>query len=139
MAEREQLFGTDLRVDALATGFELVSNNRGDLRLVAGNDNIVQALTLRLSVRRGELAALGQPDYGSRLHELIGEPNVKRTWLKLMAFARAAVEQDPRVLRVDAVQAEPLDRNLVRMTMDVTLITAPNPLNLVFTLNLGAV
>jgi phage baseplate assembly protein W len=139
MAERAQLFGTDLRVDALATGFELVSNNRGDLLLVAGNDNIVQALTLRLSVRRGELAPLGQPDYGSRLHELIGEPNIKRTWLKLMAFARDAVEQDPRVLRVDTVQADPLDRNLVRITMDLTLITAPNPLNLVFTLNLEAV
>jgi len=122
-----------------APGFELASSNRGDLILATGNANIEQALTLRLSVRRGELARLGWPDYGSRLHELIGEPNNKRTWLRVVAFAREAIQQDPRVFKVNAVQADPVDRNQVRVAMEVALITEPTPLNLVFDLNLEAV
>jgi phage baseplate assembly protein W len=139
MIDRERLFGDDLKVAERATGFELVSNNRGDLLLATGNDNIVQALTLCLSVRRGELAPLGWPNYGSRLHELIGEPNNQRTWLKLMAFARDAIEQDPRVHEVTGIRADPVERDQVRLTIEVALITQPNPLNLVYNLNLEAV
>jgi phage baseplate assembly protein W len=140
MAERAQLFGTDLQVAERVTGFDTVSSPRGDLQLVAGNDNIIQALTLRLLVRRGELAPLGWPDYGSRLHELIGEPNNTRTHLRLMAFARTAVEQDPRVLEVTSVQTEvlPGEPFTVRLILEITLIDTPNPLNLVVTVPLEA-
>jgi phage baseplate assembly protein W len=104
-----------------------------------GNDNIAQALALRLRVRKGELARLGWPDYGSRLHELIGEPNNTRTHVKLMAFARAAVEQDPRVQEVSDIQATvlPGERDVVRLLLEITLIDAPNPLNLVFDVKLN--
>ena len=33
----------------------------------------------RLKTQKGELAPLGHPEYGSRHHELIGQPNVERT------------------------------------------------------------
>lgn len=135
-----RIFGVDLAVAARAPGFDLVAQGDGDLALSAGDANIVQALTLRLSVRRGELARLGWPDYGSRLHELIGEPNNARTHLKLMAFARAAVEADPRVREVVAARVEqtPGDRDSVRLVLDVALIDGPAPLNLVFDVNLEA-
>ena len=138
MTDRERLFGTDLQVAARAPGFDLLTSGRGDLQLASGNDNIVQALTLRLSVRRGELALLGWPDYGSRLHELIGEPNNSRTHLKLMAFARAAVEQDPRVREVSDVRVMllPGERDLARLQLEVLLIDRANPLNLVFDVQL---
>jgi phage baseplate assembly protein W len=136
--EREPLFGNDLQLVARVGGLDLTADQRGDLALAPGNANISQALTLRLRVRLGELARLGWPDYGSRLHELIGEPNNTRTHVKLMAFARAAIEQDPRVLEVKKVETQvlPGDRDVVRVLMDIVLIDQPNPLNLVFDLRL---
>ena len=95
--ERVQLFGNDLQIVERAGGMDLLAEAGGDLAVARGNDNIMQALAMRLRVRKGELARLGWADYGSRLHELIGEPNNTRTHVKLMAFARAAIEQDPRV------------------------------------------
>ena len=71
--ERERLFGDDLRLVEQVGGLDLMPGSRGDLALAHGNDNIIQALILRLRVKRGELEAIGWPDYGSRLHELIGQ------------------------------------------------------------------
>jgi phage baseplate assembly protein W len=135
--DREQLFGQDLRVEARAAGLDVVAAV-GDVALACGSDNIEQALRLRLMVRRGELAPLGWPDYGSRLHELIGEPNITRTHLKAMAFARSAVEQDPRVLEVEEVRTQILEgeREVLRVHMEIRLIDEPNPLNLIFDLAL---
>ena len=95
-SERAQLFGNDLQIVERAGGMDLLAEAGGDLAVARGNDNIMQALAMRLRVRKGELARLGWADYGLRLHELIGEPNNTRTHVKLMAFARAAIEQDPR-------------------------------------------
>jgi hypothetical protein len=55
-----------------------------------------------------------------------------------MAFARAAIEQDPRVAEVKQVETQvlPGDRNVVRVLMDIVLIDQPHPLNLVFDVNL---
>jgi phage baseplate assembly protein W len=132
--ERAALFGNDLQLAGRAGGLDLTGDSRGDLALAQGNENTIQALTLRLLVRKGELAPLGWPDFGSRLHELIGEPNNTRTHVKLMAFARAAVEQDPRVREVISVESRviPGERDTVRLFMDIVLIDQPNPLNLVF-------
>ena len=137
--ERAGLFGDDLQVVDRAGGLDLLGDPSGDLALAHGNDNIAQALVLRLRVRKGELARLGWAEYGSRLHELIGEPNNTRTHVKLMAFARAAVEQDPRVLEVKAVETKviPGERDIVRILMEVALISTPNPLNLVFDMKLA--
>ena len=132
--ERARLFGTDLRLVDYAGGLDLHPDAAGDLDLAQGVDNISQALELRLRVRKGELAPLGWSDYGSRLHELIGEPNIPRTHARLMAFAREAIERDPRVAEVQTLRAQvlPGERGTVRLNMDIRLIDAPNPLNLVF-------
>src|SRR5260370_6199017 len=42
-----------------------------DLETLSARDNLAQALLLRFLTPVGELALLGHPDYGSRLHELI--------------------------------------------------------------------
>ena len=137
--DRSLLFGTDLALHDAAGGLDLQVARGGDLALAEGNDNIVQALTLRLVVRRGELAPLGIPNYGSRLHELLGERNNQRLRVMAMAFARAAVEQDPRVAEVLQVQADspPGDRDTLRLVLDIALISSNVPLNLVFDLRLG--
>lgn len=141
---RERWFGTDLRLRDYAEGLDLAPEGDiqigGDLALAHGNDNIVQALTLRLRVRKGELAPLGWPDFGSRLHELIGEPDLPRTHLKLQVFARQAIEADPRVRKVLSVKSTTLpgERDTVRLALDIQLIDAPTPLNLVFDQPLGS-
>jgi phage baseplate assembly protein W len=136
--ERLKLFGTDLLLAARAGGYDLLPDYQGDIALTQSTDNISQALTLRILVRGGELARLGWPDYGSRVHELIGEPNNLRTRTRLMAFARSAIERDPRVVEVRDIKAEPTERGLVRLEMDIELISAPNPLNLVVDIDLEA-
>ncbi len=136
--DRQKLFGTDLLLRDGAGGMDMTLEGpvgaSGDLGLAVGNVNAVQALTLRLRVRKGELALLGWPDYGSRLHELIGEPDLPRTRLKAQAFARDAVEADPRVKKVESVQVVsiPGERGVLRLALLVRMIDAPTPLDLVF-------
>lgn len=136
---REVLFGNDLKVADGAPGLDLVVDGGGDVDLARGNDNIVQALRLRLLVRKGELAPLGWPDYGSRIHELIGEPDNRRTQLILMAHARAAISADPRVVDIPTIEALvlPGNRDVVRLNLSITLIAQQTPLNLVFDVRLG--
>jgi phage baseplate assembly protein W len=136
--DRERLFGDDLRLYDVASSLDLRRAPGGDLEVAHGVDDISQALRLRLTVARGELAPLGWPDYGSRLHELIGQPSVSRTHARLMALAREAVEADPRVVAVEDIVASvpPGDRDVVRLEMQVALITEPTPLNLVHDVDL---
>jgi phage baseplate assembly protein W len=140
--QRSSLFGNDIRLRDGTGGvdFSLAGpvGSSGDVALCTGNDNAVQALSLRLRVRQGELAALGWPDYGSRLHELIGQPDLPRTRLKAQVFARAAVEADPRVRQVEAVDVVSIagERSILRLAMLVLLIDQATPLNLVFDLSL---
>jgi len=136
------LFGIDLALRDDAGGADLTlegpARGSGDIALAVGNDNIVQALTMRLRVRQGELTPLGWPDYGSRLHELIGELDLPRTRLKAQVFARNAVEADPRVEKVESVDilSVPGERQVLRLDMLVQVISSPRPLNLVFDLAL---
>ncbi|HTT38622.1 MAG TPA: hypothetical protein VMH32_13245 [Burkholderiales bacterium] len=140
--DRQQLFGSDILLRDGAGGLDFALGgpvgSSGDLTLAYGNDNAVQALSLRLRVRKGELAPLGWPDYGSRLHELIGEPDLARTQLKAQVFAREAVEADPRVKKVNSVDVVviPGERSVLRLAMSVLLIDQPTPLDLIFDLAL---
>ena len=135
--DREVLFGTDLNLMQGAGMVDLVGDRNGDLALAVGAANISQALSLRLMVHLGELAPLGLPDYGSRLHELIGQPNNQRTRVLAMGLARTAIEQDPRVKQVVSVDAQQEEQDVLRIDMDIELIQDNTPLNLVFDVRLG--
>lgn len=138
--DRERLMGADIRLVERSQGFDLIATGGGDLAIAAGPDNMEQALRLRLMVRRGELEPLGWPNYGSRIHELIGQPNNQRTRTILMAHARAAIIEDPRVVDIVSLEARvlPGERDTVQLDMEIEIISQPNPLNLVFDINLGA-
>jgi phage baseplate assembly protein W len=140
-SDRKQLFGNDLQLKERFGGFDLVPGERLDLGLSQGNANVIQALQLRLRIRRGELAPLGWPRYGSRIHELIGEPNTSRTHARLMAYARTALEADARVQEIQSLRAEvlPGERTVVRLFIDILLIDEPNPLLLISDINLEGV
>jgi phage baseplate assembly protein W len=142
------LLGRDLLLDYLQGGgfFEdadlaLAATARGrDLLLADGIDNLTQAIANRLKTRKGELAALGHPDYGSRHHELIGEPNVERTRNLVKLYVLEALRAEPRIERVlsASVRAEhDPPRETVRVDLALRVQGSPTPLNLVVPFSLG--
>lgn len=163
MFERAKLFGTDLSLlrdlertkssrdpgndlgttRARLTDQPLLDERTGadrlvDLDLYEGVDNLVQALLLRLLTPAGELAQLGHPDYGSRLHELIGELNTETNRNRAKLFVLQALGLEPRVKEVLAVQVTPNPRTPDQMDISVSLmaIDLESPLNLVFNFRL---
>jgi len=92
-----------------------------DVATTSGRDNLGQAITARLLTPRGELAELGHPEYGSRLHELIGSPNseTRRSLTKL--FVLESLAQEPRIekiVRCDVAPA-PGSRDRVDVVLEV--------------------
>jgi phage baseplate assembly protein W len=143
--------GRDLRLDyTFGGGFfedaDLASGPRTgapgrDLLVAEGIVAITQAIANRLKTRKGELAALGHPDYGSRHHELIGEPNVERTRDLIKLYVLQALRDEPRiekVLRADVAAEHTPPRESVRITLSVRLVRQPTPLNLVIPFSLEA-
>ena len=73
----------------------------------AGLENLAQAVMLRLLTPRGELAALGHPEYGSRVHELIGRENTSTQRNLLKLFILEALQNEPRVAKVVELKVGP--------------------------------
>jgi phage baseplate assembly protein W len=92
-----------------------------DLDTVSDRANLAQAITLRLLTPRGELAPLGHPAYGCRLHELIGFPNTANTRDLAKLYVIEALKREPRIdtiVRVD-VSAHPGDRHRIDIAIEV--------------------
>jgi phage baseplate assembly protein W len=141
--------GRDLRLDyAQHGGFyedaDLVtvktSQGRRDLALVDGIDNLTQSIANRLKTRKGELADLGHPDYGSRHHELLGQPNVDRTRNLVKLYVLEALRDEPRIEKVlrATVRAEhDPPRDTVRIEISVRVLGSASSLNLVVPFSFG--
>lgn len=91
--------GTDLRLRFQGGAADLACE-AGSLRTVSGLDNLVQALSLRLLVDRGDLAGLGHPRYGSKIRDLIGEPMDRPNRELIRRYVRRALAEDERVQEV---------------------------------------
>lgn len=89
----------------------------------SGLENLAQAVILRLLTPRGELAALGHPEYGSRLHELIGTENTRSRRNLLRLYILEALKGEPRIDKVIELQADPSPG--ARSTVDVLLRVKP--------------
>jgi phage baseplate assembly protein W len=88
---------TDLSLRHALHGRGVRAIERTDLRVVAGRDNLAQALILRLLTPLGTLRALGHAGYGSRLHELIGREKTPALRHLCRAFVLEAIAQERRV------------------------------------------
>jgi phage baseplate assembly protein W len=155
MMARLDLMGLDLKLDYaigggffedadLATALEAkrVPRLRDLLTTTNGLEAIEQAVVNRLKTRRGELAPLGHAEYGSRHHELIGEPNVERTRNLIKLYVMQALRDEPRIerlLRVDVRPDRVPPRETVRISIEAQVIGQQSPLNLVvpFSLEVG--
>jgi phage baseplate assembly protein W len=137
MSTPEARYGTDLRLlddlerqNSRAPGNDLRTVGRGDrflpdgteprdLAALAGVENLAQALLLRLLTWRGELAPLGHPDYGSRLHELVGQLNTDSTRNRAKLYVLQALADEPRIRRVVSATVTP--SRAVREEIDIDL------------------
>ena len=111
-----------------------------DLATTDGVENLTQAIANRLKTRKGELRALGHPSYGSRHHELMGEPNVERTRNLIKLYVLQALRREPRIEKVLSltVRAEHQPpRDTVRIEIAAMPIRATTPINLVVPFALG--
>lgn len=97
----------DLKLRFTGDGRVDLDPGLGDLRTVEGSDNLVQALTLRILTRRGELGILGHRRYGSRIAELIGEPQDRENLGLLRRYVRKTLLSDPRVAEVVRLDVRP--------------------------------
>jgi phage baseplate assembly protein W len=145
MSENEEALGSDLSLSDLTFGADLslthkergvreVVKEYGDLNVVSGALNLGQAITSRLRTRRGEIAELGFPDYGSRLHEYVGEPNDAKTREELRLVVLEALAREPRVKEVVNVTVKPSesDPNGVIIEMAVIPLGGFTPLSIVY-------
>lgn len=104
-----------------------------DVEVVERVEAARQMLVNRIMTRRGELAPLGHPDYGSRHHDLIGEPNTERTRNLVKLHILECLRHEPRIAKVVRCDIVPMERyrDVVRIVLDIRLVDAPQPLNLV--------
>nr|WP_294518366.1 DUF2634 domain-containing protein [uncultured Rhodopila sp.] len=113
-------FFTDLRL-RFANGTADIETGPGEHGMVRGLDNLVQALTLRLLIDRGELGALGHPRYGTRIRDLLGQTMDRANLQLLRRYVRQSLLADARVDEVLHVTVTPLatqpDAVLVRATV----------------------
>jgi phage baseplate assembly protein W len=138
----KEILGTDLKLIPRVKfdGWDLSTagkNGFADLAPVSGEDNLVQALSLRLCMPRGTLAPLGHPNYGSRLGELIGRPNDSITRQLLKIYCQDCIRQEPRVKEIQKIEVETTAATgRVDIHVQVIPVDSNTPLNLVFPFNL---
>ncbi|MEU3461971.1 GPW/gp25 family protein [Streptomyces sp. NPDC006733] len=152
MTDFDALFGADVRLLGdlehaeqrergadLRTAARPVASDVVDLQRLTGVPALQQALLLRFLTQVGELAHLGHPEYGSRLHELVGEPNTAATRNRAKLFVLQALQGEPRIAAVRAVTVTTDRRRPTWLVIEVEVLTLhePTPLNLVLPIDLG--
>lgn len=133
MMSRERL-GRDLKIVEKDPGYDLNLGPTGDLETIGEEYNLAQAIIMRLNTMQGELTDLGHSSYGSRLYELIGEPNNERTRELVRLYALECVTRDPRVEEVVGISVEKVkdDLNRVDINISVRATGLTSILNIVF-------
>lgn len=140
---QKDLFLSQRPADRLTSDRETVDLRiiLGDLATIEGQANLRQAILNRLLTRKGELAKLGHPDYGSRLHSLIGEPNNTRTRSLADLYIRECLQQEPRLEEITQLSfAQPSpegDRSVLQITIAVKPLGQADNLTVNLSLNLG--
>jgi len=90
----------------------------GDFAVVAGTENLKQALSNRITTDAGELIYHGE--YGTLVRQLLGAMNGPNAGLLAAAYDTSAVLLDPRVLSVRSSVV-----NIVGDNIDVALEVIP--------------
>jgi len=126
--------GKDIKIFERDPGYDLGVSPTGDLETIGEEYNLAQAIIMRLNTMQGELRDLGHSSYGSRLSELIGEPNNERTRELARIYALESVTMDPRVEEVVGISAEMFkdDPRQINLNISVRAKGLTTILNMVF-------
>ena len=103
-------------------------------------DNLRQAIEIRLLTPKGELAALGHADYGSRLPDLIGQPNTETNRNLAKLYVIEALKQERRIEKIVSVEVTPApgQRQLIKIFLQVKAIGVQSVIDLgPFTIDLS--
>jgi len=122
MPEKDEALGRDLRLRFDELGADLAVSPQGDIDAVSGGLNLAQAIVHRLTTSLGELYDIGHADYGSRLHELLGEPNNERTRERAKALVLECLAQEPRISEVTSVSVKANAVEPHRLDMEITVL-----------------
>ena len=121
MPEKKEEIGVDLKLRFDPLGADL-STDLGDFDTITDDDNLVQAIIHRLTTWEGELEDIGHADYGSRLHEVIGETNNTRTRERLKNLVHACLEEEPRIIKIVDIKAVQNVKDLNRVDIVITVL-----------------
>lgn len=127
-----ELLGNDIKLIDAEFGKDLKVNREGGIEIVSGASNLGQAIVHRLMTRKGELSVLGHANYGSRLYELIGEPNNERTRELAKIYVKECIAQDPRVKEILKVSVFPVSNSRIDILISISSIGKEVSLNIVF-------
>jgi phage baseplate assembly protein W len=128
----------DLRTDPGPWSGSATAQVVSDLVATGAVANATQAVIHRIKTVQGELADLGHPDYGSRHHTLVGQPNTVRNRNPIKLYTLQALALEPRIrtiLSADVV-ADPL-RDHVTISLRLSFIGSAVPTDLVVPFSLA--
>jgi phage baseplate assembly protein W len=104
-----------------------------DIATVTEIDNLQQSLINRIMTKKGELDELGHPEYGSKHHDLIGEPNTESNRNLIKFYILECLSHEPRIERIlrTQVKTDTDNRGLVRIYLEIKTISFTSPINLI--------
>ena len=125
----EILFGIDIAITK--DGDIAVDGSRSDFSAISGGDNLGQALFMKLVSFKGELVY--HPNYGTTLHELLGERMNIITTSKINLESRRVIYTDPRVGTIKELKVRGDGQLEVRVDAVVSAIGSEKtvPLNMI--------
>ncbi len=95
-----------------------------DLGTCDERDNLAQAVVIRLLTPRGDLSHLGHPDFGSRLHELVGQENTETKRNLARLYILESLQHERRIQKVVAVTVKPAQGR--RSAIEISLQVVPS-------------
>jgi phage baseplate assembly protein W len=113
-----------------------IQASRGDLKLVTDRDNLAQAIINRLLTHQGELSELGHPDYGSRLNQLIGQPNNRRTQALAELYIRESLAAESRIKEITHIEFMTPQKHQLKFIIIILPVDNQEPLNISMDINL---
>lgn len=104
-----------------------------DIAAITRTENLQQSLINRIMTKKGEIDELGHPEYGSRHHDLIGEPNTESNRNLIKFHILECLSHEPRIERIlrAQVKSDTDNRGLVRIYLEIKITSVTSPLNLV--------
>jgi phage baseplate assembly protein W len=125
------ILGKDILLDHFITNDVRIGSSN-DFKKANGRSNLTQAVFARLRTPRGSMKL--HPDYGCRLHTLIGTTPNEFTLGLVRQHIREALLQESRIQSIEKIRVTYRDSlmTIIDCEIEVIPIDFEKPLNLIF-------